>query len=99
MSTIVRNDSTYTLGAFFYPWYGKWRHWTDGGHNPPATWGSYFLPQIFPGGSVSDNLYDNNDVNTIKRQIQLMVDCGIQFGISSWWGQGTFEDIALQKII
>jgi Glycosyl hydrolase family 99 len=91
------------VGAFFYPWYGKYRHWTDNGHNPPATWASNFLPNLFnsqyPNLVVSDNLYNSNDENIIKKQIQLMNDNGIEFGIVSWWGQNTYEDKVFNKII
>jgi hypothetical protein len=93
-----RNDSTYTVGAFFYPWYGKWTHWTDDGHTPPRTWGANFLPQIFDA-DVATNLYDSNDPKVIQRQMYLMSAIGIQFGIASWWGVGTFEDKAFNTII
>ena len=91
------------VGAFFYPWYGKYRHWTDHDHNPPVTWHSNFLPNLFnnqyPNLIVSDNLYNSNDEKIIKKQIQLMNDHGIEFGIASWWGQNTYEDKVFNKII
>jgi hypothetical protein len=115
---MVTSDGQLNVGAFFYPWYGKYRHWLDGGHNPPTTWASYHLPNLYgqstipitdncPGGgattggtiNIADSLYDSNDTPTIIRQMQLMMSIGIEFGISSWWGQGTYEDIAFDKII
>jgi hypothetical protein len=108
MSDPIRDDSHITIGSFYYPWYGKnpWIHWRDGDrntgdHTPPKNWGANYLPQIFfPNNtSISDNLYSNEDPNTIRRQMQLMIDCGIQFGISSWWGQTEYENTTFDKII
>ncbi len=100
--SVIRNDVGIDVGAFFYPWYGKYRHWIDGGHNPPITWASNYLPSLFNSqypNLISDNLYSSNDTNTIKKQIQLMNDTGIEFGIVSWWGQNTYEDMVFKKII
>ncbi len=100
---VIRNDVRIDVGAFFYPWYGKYRQWTNGGHNPPITWASNYLPDLFNSqystNLISDNLYNSNDTNVIKKQIQLMNDTGIEFGIVSWWGQNTYEDMVFNKII
>ena len=99
---VIRNDIGIDIGAFFYPWYGKSRHWTDGGHNPPVTWASNYLPNLFNSeyaNLISDKLYSSNDTNIIKKQIQLMNDIGIEFGIVSWWGQNSYEDKVFNKII
>jgi hypothetical protein len=114
---LVTADGQPNIGTFFYPWYGKYRHWVDGGHNPPTTWAAYYLPNLLgtsstpvtnncPGGGATtgtptfaDALYDSNDTATITKQMQLMTNIGIEFGISSWWGQGTYEDTAFDKII
>ena len=101
-TSVIRNDVGTDVGTFFYPWYGKYRHWIDGGHNPPNTWASNYLPSLFNSqypNIISDNLYNSNDTNTIKKQIQLMNDTGIEFGIASWWGQNTYEDMVFNKII
>ena len=114
MSDPIRDDSHITVGAFYYPWYGRdpWIHWRDGDpntghHTPPKNWAANYLPQIFfPNNtSIAENLYDNKNPETIRRQMELMIDCGIQFGISSWWGQKdnngkpTFEDTTFDNII
>jgi hypothetical protein len=99
---VIRNDVGIDIGAFFYPWYGKYRHWTDGSHNPPITWASNYLPNLFNSqypNLISDKLYNSNDTNIIKKQIQLMNDIGIEFGIVSWWGQKSYEDMVFNKII
>ena len=100
--SIIRNDVGIDVGAFYYPWYGKYRHWTNGGHNPPITWASNYLPNLFNSqhaNFTSDNLYSSNDSEIIKKQIHLMYDIGIEFGIVSWWGQNSYEDIVFNKII
>ena len=99
---IIRNDVGIDVGAFYYPWYGKYKHWTDNGHNPPITWASNYLPSLFDSqypNLISDNLYNSNDSKIIKKQIQLMNEIGIEFGIVSWWGQNSYEDMVFNKII
>lgn len=47
----------------------------------------------------SVRLYDSNNVTVIKKQLALMKQAGIQFAISSWWGQGSYEDLTFNNII
>jgi len=86
--------------TFFYPWYGHYRHWDGGGHDPPNTWASYYLPD--PKPEVYDpasELYNSNDEDVILWQIGLMKRACIRVAISSWWGQDTYEDKVFRKII
>lgn len=103
-TTIPTGDN---LGVFYYPWTGgnssvspinTWRHWRDTNHNPPKTWASNYLPDIMPIFDPCNELYSSKDVNIIKRHLALMKRGHIQFVISSWWGQNSYEDQALQVI-
>jgi glycoprotein endo-alpha-1,2-mannosidase len=86
--------------TFFYPWYGHYRHWDAGIHNPPDTWAANYLPdpqpEIFDPAS---ELYDSNDDTIILWQLDSMKRAGIRVAISSWWGIDTYEDRAFKKII
>jgi glycoprotein endo-alpha-1,2-mannosidase len=76
---------------FYYPWYGNptvsgaWRHWQQGGHNPPADIGSNYYPVNGP--------YDSNDLNgAVAQQMAWIQRAGVGVIIYSWWGQGSYED-------
>lgn len=84
---------TRRTGTFLYPWYGHYRHWESGDHNPPSTWSSEYLPDLKPGEfDPSKELYDSGDKSVIKWQLKLMKKAGIRFAISSWWGKDSYED-------
>jgi len=98
----VANNNT-MLGIFYYPWYGgkdnkvPYRHWKNGGHNPPLNWNSRYLPNI-SGSNVTDpaiRLYDSHNQAIVKRQMNLIKDAHINFVIWSWWGQNSFSDQSL----
>jgi Glycosyltransferase WbsX len=83
-----------TLGIFYYPWYGDgnnkenpWRHWEDGGHKPPATWNSRYMPSL--------GLYDSHNQTTVASHMKVIKDAGIDFVIWSWMGKDTFSDHSL----
>ena len=94
------------LGIFYYPWYGgkdnkedPYRHWKDGGHNPPLNWDSQYLPNI-SGKNVTDpaiRLYDSQNLTIVERQMKLIKEAHISFVIWSWWGQNSFSDRAIDK--
>ncbi|MCX9026267.1 MAG: hypothetical protein OIN85_09265 [Candidatus Methanoperedens sp.] len=101
------NSSTSSLGVFYYSWGGgnaevsptnTWRYWSDDGHNPPNTWASNYLPDYVPGFNPNKDLYSAKDTNVIKWQLGLMKKSGINFVISSWWGQNHYTDQALDII-
>lgn len=100
---------TPSLGVFYYPWTGgnpvisptnTWKHWKDGNHNPPSTWDSHYLPDLGPSSTFDpyNRLYSAKDTNIINKQLGLMKQAGIGFVISSWWGQNSYEDQALDVI-
>lgn len=103
----TENLSTSSLGVFYYSWGGgnpevsptdTWRYWSDDLHNPPNTWASNYLPDYVPGFNPYEDLYSAKDPNVIKWQLGLMKKAGINFVISSWWGQNHYTDQALDII-
>lgn len=109
---LIANTSTRTLYSlqvvlpsqyvctFFYPWYGRYRHWNEGGHNPPATWASNYLPDLLPDVFDPENeLYSSDNEKTILWQLEAMKRAAIRVAISSWWGKGSYEDQVFRKII
>jgi hypothetical protein len=68
-------------GAFYYPWY-------------PGAWtqnGMYPYTHYHPTGGY----YSSTDPSLIAYEIAGMQYAGLNFAISSWWGQGTREDQAV----
>lgn len=95
------------VGAFYYPWTGgkdtptpnQYAHWKDEGHKPPYSWASNYLPDINPAiFDPSNELYDSNDPTVVKKQLAWMDKAGVDFVISSWWGQNHYTDKALSNI-
>ena len=92
------------LCAFYYPWYSGasdgWRHWNEATHNPPTTWASNTMPDINPSAfEPATGLYNSKDPTIIANHITRMQNIGVTVGISSWWGQGTYEDQAFELIL
>ena len=88
------------VGTFYYPWYGKYKHWQNDDHKPPKTWASNYLPDIDPAKfDPSNELYDSRESAIILMQLAWMKKAGINFAISSWWGQHTYQDNAFANII
>jgi hypothetical protein len=94
------------VAAFFYPWYenpntsSRWRHWEGDGKQPPRTWTSRYLPD-YPDSTWNPavQLYDSRNVQVLRWQDRAMARAGIDIAISSWWGIGSAEDLALAKAI
>ena len=84
------------VGIFYYPWYGApptdavWRHWDEGGHSPPMDIGSNYYPAGGP--------YSSNDAAVLDRQMSEIAGTGANQVIVSWWGQGSWEDLALPSV-
>ena len=107
MGLVTTPSPTSSLGVFYYSWGGgnteisptdTWRYWSDDGHNPPNTWASNYLPDYVPGFNPYVDLYSAKDTNAIKWQLGLMKRAGIDFVISSWWGQNHYTDQTLDII-
>ncbi|SMD09090.1 discoidin domain-containing protein [Kibdelosporangium aridum] len=75
---------------FYYPWYGNpslngnYRHWQQGGHTPPDDIGADFYPAL--------GAYDSGDTAVIDQHMRWIQQSGAGTIISSWWGQGSYED-------
>jgi Glycosyl hydrolase family 99 len=81
---------------FFYPWYSNTRHdggyvhWTQGGHTPPFDLASEFYPARGP--------YSSGDPRVLRAQMRDIAVAGIDEVVSSWWGQGSPEDLRLAAV-
>ena len=64
----------------YYPWYrtDPWEHWPEGGHHPPADFGSNYLPAL--------GLYDSRSTAVMERHAQWIADSGAGAIDVSWWG-------------
>jgi glycoprotein endo-alpha-1,2-mannosidase len=75
------------VGAYYYPWYGTARrHWDSG-----YLRGALDAPQQPLLGE-----YDSQDAQTIATHFQWAQQYGIDTFIASWWGPGSFEDVAIR---
>lgn len=58
----------------------------------------YYFPIVENGFDTYNRLYSSKDIRIINNQLSLMKRAGIEFVISSWWGQNSYEDQALDII-
>jgi hypothetical protein len=79
--------------AFYYPWYGspfgpskRWVHW-----NPRKRYASTNTPLL--------GYYDSLDENTLRTHTTMARQAQIDAWIVSWWGQGSFGDRVLEKMV
>src|SRR5919202_2656963 len=82
---------------FFYPWYsnmrhdGGYAHWTQGRHQPPFDLASEFYPLRGP--------YSSADPRVLRAQMREIAATGVDEIVSSWWGQGSPEDVRLPAVM
>ncbi|WP_405149853.1 discoidin domain-containing protein [Sphaerisporangium sp. NBC_01403] len=76
---------------FYYPWYGSpavagsYRHWPQGGHNPPSDIGADLYPKL--------GAYDSGDLaGAVSQHMRWIQQSGAGVIVFSWWGQGSYED-------
>jgi len=64
----------------YYPWYrtDPWEHWPEGGHHPPADFGSNFVPAL--------GLYDSRSTTVMERHARWIAETGVGAIDVSWWG-------------
>jgi hypothetical protein len=96
------------VSIFFYPWYSVpgvdaragWRHWEQNKPVPPCT-PTTLCPPYDIGSNFypADGLYSSLDPNVLVRQAQQMRESGVDTVVSSWWGQGSYEDWNLPGLI
>jgi glucose/arabinose dehydrogenase/type 1 glutamine amidotransferase len=80
---------------FYYPWYGatngEYRHWPQGGHTPPSDIGADLYPALGP--------YDSGNDAVIDQHMRWTVQSGAGVLVYSWWGQGSYEDTLVRKVM
>lgn len=82
---------------FYYPWYGSpavhgsYRHWEQGGHTPPDSVGANFYPTL--------GAYDSGDTRVIDQHMEWVRRSGAGTIVTSWWGQGSYEDNLTPRIL
>jgi glycoprotein endo-alpha-1,2-mannosidase len=82
---------------FFYPWWGtpkqdgKYLHWNQGHHLPPADLATTFYP--------ARGVYSSADRRVLRGQLKEIRAAGIDEIVSSWWGWGSPEDVRLPGVI
>jgi Glycosyl hydrolase family 99 len=64
----------------YYPWYrtDPWEHWPEGGHHPPADFGSNFVPLL--------GLYDSRSTAVMEQHARWIAEAGVGAIDVSWWG-------------
>ncbi len=89
--------------AFYYPWYGtpwvsgQWVHWNEGGHNPDVFIGD--RRDIGATDYPARDVYDSHDQTLIVSHLEEADAAGIDVLIGSWWGIGSFTDVALKEVM
>jgi glycoprotein endo-alpha-1,2-mannosidase len=83
--------------AFYYTWYGtpelhgKWVHWGEVKPEEHDIAASTHYP--------TKGAYDSHDPEIIDWHIDMARSHGLDGFISTWWGQGTFDDRAFQILL
>ena len=87
---VVGEDPSPIVGAFYYPWYRRsegnedWFHWLDETSGSTGDILSDYYPLLEP--------YSSMDPFIVAQHFAWLRQAGIGFIVSSWWGQGTYED-------
>ncbi|MEU0554159.1 hypothetical protein [Dactylosporangium sp. NPDC006015] len=77
--------------VFYYPWYGTYRHWDQGGHTPPQDLGANYYPVR--------GAYNSGDAAVVEQHMAWIAAAGIGVVVTSWWGQGSYEDNLVPLIL
>lgn len=75
--------------AYYYPWYGANFHWSDG----------YLRSQLSPAQQPLLGEYDSRNEAVIHQHLDWSEKYGIDTWVCSWWGENSFEDIAIKDHI
>jgi len=81
-------DSAYTVGVYYYPWYG------DDFHG-----GGYLREHLLPPQAPSLGEYDDRAPEVISQHLQWSRAANVSLWVASWWGPGRREDTALLQHI
>jgi glycoprotein endo-alpha-1,2-mannosidase len=83
--------------VFYYPWWGtpsqdgKYLHWNQRGHAPPADLATTYYP--------ARGVYSSVDSRVLREQMREIKAAGVAEVISSWWGWGSPEDVRLPAVM
>ncbi|MGE5432185.1 MAG: glycoside hydrolase family 99-like domain-containing protein [Syntrophomonadaceae bacterium] len=75
-------DNRLLTGVCYYPWYTNKDHWK----------GDNLRENLLPSQMPVLGKYDCIDQTTISQHVKWSLQAGIDFWISSWWGQGSSTD-------
>jgi len=70
---------------------GEWFHWDQANHQPPQSIGSDYFPQL--------GAYSSNDPQVVAQHMAWLRQAGVGVIISSWWGQGSYQDKAVPLLL
>ncbi len=88
--TVAQKD--FITGVYYYPWYGP----GIGGHD----WqGQYIRELLIPQQPPVLGHYSSRNPEVIQQHLDWIQTYGIEFLVSSWWGQNSWEDITLRDFI
>jgi|GEM_PF-1637851 len=89
---------SYNVGVFYYPWYrsydmdGQWVHWDECYHcTPPDKISSDYYPLL--------GAYSSLDPEAVSQHFAWLHESGVGVVITSWWGEGSREDKAVQLLL
>ena len=80
----------YYTGVYYYPWYGPGLHEWDN---------AYVREYLVPEQPPMLGEYSSRDSLTIRQHLEWMQTYGIDFLVSSWWGQHSSEEITLSDFM
>jgi hypothetical protein len=95
---VVGKDPSYKVGLFYYPWYGnpefndEWVHWGKKvKFEPPKDVTSDYFPTL--------GAYSSTDPEVVAQHFAWLRESNVGVAISSWWGQGSYEDRAVPVLL
>ena len=83
-----RVDSPYTVGVYYYPWYGGDFHG-----------GRYMRKELVPPQLPTLGEYDDRDPAVIATHLKWSREANISLWVASWWGPDSREDRTLLEQI
>jgi glycoprotein endo-alpha-1,2-mannosidase len=82
------------IAAFYYPWYGGTMHWADG-----ESGASLAADDINSDYYPALGTYDSMDPAVVARHMAWLRGAGVGVIVTSWWGQGSREDLAVPLLL
>jgi hypothetical protein len=78
----------------YYPWYGgppEYAHWEYLDRRPPHDLSTPYVPRL--------GAYDVRSLPVLEQHARWIADAGVGAVALSWWGRGTFQDLAVARIM